>query len=69
MAVWSHLQLFLKKNIFIKMCFFPFRGEKQECKYFDQLVHIFGNKYMLNSDSLSEDAPEVIGEKTGFKVF
>ncbi|XP_024145601.1 uncharacterized protein zgc:113263 isoform X1 [Oryzias melastigma] len=36
------------------------QGEKQECKYFDQLVHIFGNKYMLNSDSLSEDAPEVI---------
>lgn len=49
--------------------FLFFRGEKQECKFFDQLVRVFGNKYMMNSDSLSEEAPEVIGEITGFKAF
>ncbi|KAM4569199.1 uncharacterized protein PAE49_008784 isoform 1-T1 [Odontesthes bonariensis] len=36
------------------------QGEKQECKFFDQLMRIFGNKYMMNSDPLSDDTPEVI---------
>ncbi|KAM6895684.1 uncharacterized protein FYW49_019554 [Xenentodon cancila] len=36
------------------------QGEKQECKFFDQLVQIFGNKYIMNSDSLADDANEVI---------
>ncbi|XP_037317790.2 uncharacterized protein zgc:113263 isoform X1 [Pungitius pungitius] len=34
------------------------KGEKQECKYFEQLVQIFGNKYVVNSDPLADDAAE-----------
>ncbi|XP_076009484.1 uncharacterized protein LOC143002949 isoform X1 [Genypterus blacodes] len=34
------------------------RGEKQECKFFEQLMHIFGDKY-LNSDPLPEEAADV----------
>ncbi|TNN46064.1 Zinc finger and SCAN domain-containing protein 29 [Liparis tanakae] len=34
------------------------KGEKQECKYFDQLVRIFGNKYAANSDPLADDAAD-----------
>ncbi|XP_023121890.1 uncharacterized protein zgc:113263 [Amphiprion ocellaris] len=36
------------------------KGEKQECKYFDQLVQIFGTKYVMNSDPLADDTAEVI---------
>ncbi|XP_037551945.1 uncharacterized protein zgc:113263 [Nematolebias whitei] len=36
------------------------QGEKQECKFFDQMLQIFGNKYVMNSESLADDAPEVI---------
>nr|XP_046235057.1 uncharacterized protein zgc:113263 isoform X4 [Scatophagus argus] len=32
------------------------KGEKQECKFFDQLVRIFGSKYMINSEPLADDA-------------
>lgn len=39
-----------------------FRGEKQECKFFDQLVHIFGNRYITNSDPLTDNTAEVIGK-------
>ncbi|XP_036004846.1 uncharacterized protein zgc:113263 isoform X1 [Fundulus heteroclitus] len=36
------------------------QGDKQECKFFEQLVQIFGTKYVMNSDSLTDDTPEVI---------
>lgn len=36
------------------------KGEKQECKYFDQLVQIFGNKYGMNSDPLADDTADVV---------
>ncbi|KAA8580146.1 hypothetical protein FQN60_005681 [Etheostoma spectabile] len=38
------------------------KGEKQECKFFDQLVQIFGNKYVTNSDPLAEDTADGIGK-------
>uniref|UniRef100_A0A8D2ZDG9 Myb-like domain-containing protein n=1 Tax=Scophthalmus maximus TaxID=52904 RepID=A0A8D2ZDG9_SCOMX len=38
------------------------KGDKQECKFFDQLVHIFGSKYTMTSDPLADDAPEVVGK-------
>ncbi|XP_027128087.1 uncharacterized protein zgc:113263 isoform X1 [Larimichthys crocea] len=34
------------------------KGEKQECKFFDQLVQVFGNKYVINSDPLTEDTAD-----------
>ncbi|XP_054480641.1 uncharacterized protein zgc:113263 [Anoplopoma fimbria] len=34
------------------------KGEKQECKFFDQLVQIFGSKYIINSDPLAEDTAD-----------
>ncbi|XP_073336441.1 uncharacterized protein [Pagrus major] len=34
------------------------KGEKQECKYFDQLVQIFGSKYVINSDPLADDVAD-----------
>lgn len=40
-----------------------FRGEKQECKFFDQLVKIFGSKYMLNPVQQTENSQDVDGEK------
>ncbi|XP_005451753.1 uncharacterized protein zgc:113263 isoform X1 [Oreochromis niloticus] len=36
------------------------KGEKQECKFFEKLVQIFGNKYIINSDPLADDTAEVI---------
>lgn len=36
------------------------KGDKQECKYFDQLMQIFGNKYVINSDPLADDAADGI---------
>ncbi|XP_017270412.1 uncharacterized protein zgc:113263 [Kryptolebias marmoratus] len=36
------------------------QGDKQECKFFDQMVQIFGNKYVMSSESLADDTPEVI---------
>ncbi|XP_040886126.1 uncharacterized protein zgc:113263 isoform X2 [Toxotes jaculatrix] len=36
------------------------KGEKQECKFFEQLVHIFGSKYIMNSDPLTDDTPDVV---------
>ncbi|XP_041833750.1 uncharacterized protein zgc:113263 isoform X2 [Melanotaenia boesemani] len=36
------------------------QGEKQECKFFDQMVQIFGNKYVMNSNPSPDDATEVI---------
>ncbi|XP_037616507.1 uncharacterized protein zgc:113263 isoform X1 [Sebastes umbrosus] len=38
------------------------KGEKQECKFFEQLVQIFGSKYVTNSDPLADDAAD--GEET-----
>ncbi|XP_074554138.1 uncharacterized protein LOC141810457 isoform X2 [Halichoeres trimaculatus] len=35
------------------------QGEKQECKYFEQLVQIFGSKYVPNSDPLIDDPADV----------
>ncbi|KAF3705093.1 Zinc finger and SCAN domain-containing protein 29 Zinc finger protein 690 [Channa argus] len=35
------------------------KGEKQECKFFDQLVQIFGSKYVMNSDPLADDTDDV----------
>ncbi|XP_071358596.1 uncharacterized protein [Trachinotus anak] len=35
------------------------RGEKQECKFFDQLVQIFGSKYIMNSDPLADDTADI----------
>ncbi|KAM9846054.1 uncharacterized protein ACBR49_011020 [Aulostomus maculatus] len=35
------------------------RGEKQECKYFDQLVHVFGSKY-VNIDPQTEETADVM---------
>nr|XP_020455352.1 uncharacterized protein LOC109959929 isoform X2 [Monopterus albus] len=35
------------------------KGEKQECKFFDQLVQIFGSKYVMNSDSLADNTADV----------
>ncbi|XP_071368929.1 uncharacterized protein [Centroberyx affinis] len=34
-------------------------GEKQECKFFDQLVRIFGSKY-VNAESLAEESMDVM---------
>ncbi|XP_075886350.1 uncharacterized protein LOC142890909 isoform X2 [Nelusetta ayraudi] len=34
------------------------RGEKQECKFFEQLVPVFGSKYMTKSDSPADDAAD-----------
>nr|XP_043878147.1 uncharacterized protein zgc:113263 isoform X2 [Solea senegalensis] len=39
------------------------KGEKQECKFFEQLVQIFGSKYMMTSDPVAEDAADVEGER------
>ncbi|XP_015245822.1 PREDICTED: uncharacterized protein LOC107094608 isoform X1 [Cyprinodon variegatus] len=36
------------------------QGDKQECKFFEKLVQIFGTKYVMSSDSLADDTPEVI---------
>ncbi|XP_018542489.1 uncharacterized protein zgc:113263 isoform X2 [Lates calcarifer] len=36
------------------------KGEKQECKFFDQLVQIFGSKYVMNSDPLVDDTADVV---------
>ncbi|XP_069556074.1 uncharacterized protein [Brachyistius frenatus] len=36
------------------------KGEKQECKFFEQLVRIFGTKYVTNFDPLADDTAEVI---------
>ncbi|XP_016889666.1 uncharacterized protein LOC103382810 isoform X3 [Cynoglossus semilaevis] len=35
------------------------KGEKQECKFFEQLMNNFGNKYTLPSDCLTEDTADV----------
>ncbi|XP_078137669.1 uncharacterized protein LOC144537707 isoform X1 [Sander vitreus] len=34
------------------------KGDKHECKFFDQLVQIFGSKYVTNSDPLAEDTAD-----------
>ncbi|XP_070785463.1 uncharacterized protein [Enoplosus armatus] len=36
------------------------KGEKQECKFFDQLVQIFGSKYIMNSDPLADDTADSV---------
>ncbi|XP_059181672.1 uncharacterized protein zgc:113263 isoform X2 [Centropristis striata] len=38
------------------------KGDKQECKWFDQMVQLFGSKYVINSDPLAEDTAD--GEET-----
>ncbi|XP_047431903.1 uncharacterized protein zgc:113263 isoform X2 [Mugil cephalus] len=35
------------------------KGDKQECKFFEQLVKVFGTKYVMNTDPLADDAAEV----------
>lgn len=42
------------------------RGEKQECKFFEQLVQIFGDKYMTSSDSLADDTADGVGKKSPY---
>lgn len=39
-----------------------FRGERQEFKFFDQMVQLFGNKYIVNSDPAAEDASDGAGK-------
>lgn len=34
------------------------KGERQEFKFFDQMVQLFGNKYIINSDPVAEDAAD-----------
>ncbi|XP_041636198.1 uncharacterized protein zgc:113263 isoform X2 [Cheilinus undulatus] len=36
------------------------KGDKQECKYFDQLVRVFGSKYVINNDPLADDMTDVL---------
>nr|XP_033470495.1 uncharacterized protein zgc:113263 isoform X3 [Epinephelus lanceolatus] len=36
------------------------KGEKSECKFFDQLVQVFGSKYIINSDPLADDTADGI---------
>lgn len=38
------------------------RGERQEFKFFDQMVQLFGNKYIINSDPVAEDAADGPGK-------
>lgn len=38
------------------------RGERQEFKFFDQMVQLFGNKYIINSDPVAEDAADGAGK-------
>lgn len=40
------------------------RGERQEFKFFDQMVQLFGNKYVINSDAVAEDAEDGAGKKS-----
>ncbi|XP_075967913.1 uncharacterized protein LOC142971160 isoform X3 [Anarhichas minor] len=40
------------------------KGEKQECKFFDQLVQIFGSKYVMNSDPLADDTADGVDLET-----
>lgn len=40
------------------------RGDRQECKFFDQLVQVFGNKYVINSDPLADDTADSVGKKS-----
>ncbi|KAK9525675.1 hypothetical protein VZT92_016360 [Zoarces viviparus] len=40
------------------------KGEKQECKFFDQLVQIFGSKYVINSDPLADDTADGVDLET-----
>ncbi|XP_034381657.1 uncharacterized protein LOC117725905 isoform X2 [Cyclopterus lumpus] len=40
------------------------KGEKQECKFFDQLVQIFGSKYATNSDPLADDTADGVDLET-----
>lgn len=37
------------------------RGERQEFKFFDQMVQLFGNKYIINSDPVAEEAANGAG--------
>ncbi|KAM3588282.1 uncharacterized protein V6R79_025364 [Siganus canaliculatus] len=34
------------------------KGDRQECKFFDQLVQVFGSKYVVNTDSLADEAAD-----------
>ncbi|XP_029019444.1 uncharacterized protein zgc:113263 [Betta splendens] len=36
------------------------RADKQECKYFEQLMRVFGSKYMMTSDPQTDDAADVV---------
>lgn len=36
------------------------KRDKQECKFFDQLVKIFGSRYGMTSDPLADDASDVL---------
>ncbi|XP_026183030.1 uncharacterized protein LOC113142286 isoform X2 [Mastacembelus armatus] len=35
------------------------KGEKQGCKFFDQLVQVFGSKYAMSSDPLADDTDDI----------
>ncbi|TWW64686.1 hypothetical protein D4764_22G0003330 [Takifugu flavidus] len=37
------------------------RGERQEFKFFDQMVQLFGNKYVINSEPVAEGADDGAG--------
>ncbi|XP_061816728.1 uncharacterized protein [Nerophis lumbriciformis] len=43
-------------------------GDKQECKFFDQLVKIFGTKY-VGSDPQPDDSADVIGKTLNHLLF
>lgn len=52
-----------------EILFLVSRGEKQECKFFDQLVQIFGSKYVINSDPLADDTADGVGKKAHCLTF
>lgn len=49
------VRVFLKLVTNQRLLFLVSRGERQEFKFFDQMVQLFGNKYIINSDPVAED--------------
>lgn len=63
--------MFLHARQFLKLVsnrrrLFPVvsRGERQEFKFFDQMVQLFGNKYVINSEPVAEGADDGAGKKS-----
>lgn len=57
-----HIHLRHYFSLYNKLWFSVSRGDKHECKFFDQLVQIFGSKYVTNSDPLAEDTADGVGK-------